>query len=108
MKLQPLISVVMPEAADAAAPGPCGGGKLRGWEFWRAIGSPRFVAAPMVDQSELPFRMLCRRYGTQLAYTPMLHSRLFRDSAKYRQEHFTTCPEDRPLFAQFCGDDPET
>jgi tRNA-dihydrouridine synthase 1 len=97
-----------PPPEEAAIPGPGGGGKLHGWEFWRSIGSPKLVAAPMVDQSELPFRMLCRRYGTQLAYTPMLHSRLFRDSAKYRQEHFTTCPEDRPLFAQFCGDDPET
>jgi len=34
----------------------------------------RFVCAPMVWQSELPFRILCRRYGVTFAYTPMLYA----------------------------------
>ncbi|KAL7705899.1 dihydrouridine synthase (Dus) [Lotmaria passim] len=54
-----------------------------------------FVLGPMVDQSELPFRMLCRQYGSTLAYTPMLHARSFAEGAAYRR-HFltTTSPED--------------
>jgi len=82
--------------------------KVRGRAFWETIGSPKFVCAPMVDQSELAFRMLCRRYGTQLAYTPMFHSRLFSTQAQYRKQQWSTCPEDRPLFVQFCGDNPQT
>jgi tRNA-dihydrouridine synthase 1 len=49
--------------------------KLTGYDFYRSIGSPKYLCAPMVDQSELSFRLLTRRYGCQLAYTPMFHSR---------------------------------
>ncbi|KAK9820395.1 hypothetical protein WJX72_009905 [[Myrmecia] bisecta] len=80
----------------------------KAWEFFRSMGSPKLHVAPMVDQSELPFRLLCRRHGATAAYTPMLHSRLFLETPAYRAEHFTTCPDDRPLFVQFCANDPDT
>ena len=78
------------------------------WTFWKKIGEPKYTVAPMVDQSELPFRMLCRRYGATLAYTPMFHSRSFAESAEYRRLQFSTCAADRPLFVQFCGHDADT
>ncbi|RLN91195.1 hypothetical protein BBJ28_00003293 [Nothophytophthora sp. Chile5] len=77
-----------------------------------------------VDQSELAFRMLCRGLGAQLCYTPMLHSRLFAESAEYRDKMFERHIHDRPLVVQasnpvtasthfvsassFCGNDPKT
>ncbi|XP_027078714.1 uncharacterized protein [Coffea arabica] len=79
----------------------------RAWAHWKKLGQPKFIVAPMVDNSELPFRMLCRKYGAQAAYTPMLHSRIFTETEKYRSQEFTTCKEDRPLFVQFCANDPD-
>ncbi|OBT75789.1 hypothetical protein VF21_05535 [Pseudogymnoascus sp. 05NY08] len=112
--------------------------KLHGRAFYESIGSPKFVLAPMVDQSEFAWRMLTRSYMTPqstkdlLAYTPMLHARLFTTTEKFRFNHFqptrsglptppTSAPPtestdtyldghpsiDRPLFVQFCANTPE-
>ncbi|RWW15395.1 hypothetical protein GW17_00020765, partial [Ensete ventricosum] len=64
---------------------------VRAWAHWNRLGAPKLVVAPMVDNSELPFRMLCRKYGADAAYTPMLHSRIFAENEKYRSMEFTTC-----------------
>ncbi|KAL1880607.1 tRNA dihydrouridine synthase [Diaporthe australafricana] len=128
-------------AADAAARP----AKLHGRAFYESIGSPKYIVAPMVDQSEFAWRMLSRSFLPEserpsiLAYSPMLHARLFTDGQKYRLSHFqptrssksqiTSQPHadatagsdrpddqpyldgnpaiDRPLFVQFCANDPQ-
>ncbi|KAI1340545.1 FMN-linked oxidoreductase [Xylariaceae sp. FL0016] len=121
--------------------------KLHGRAFYESIGSPQFIVAPMVDQSEFAWRMLTRSFLTPaenaktLAYTPMFHARLFEEAPKYRESHFQPTKEgwvpaatnatdssllpapeepsrttpfldgnpkfDRPLFVQFCANDPQ-
>ncbi|KAL6993790.1 tRNA-dihydrouridine(16,17) synthase [NAD(P)(+)], partial [Sarracenia purpurea var. burkii] len=70
----------------------------RAWSHWNKLGRPKMIVAPMVDNSELPFRMLCRKYGADAAYTPMLHSRIFTENEKYRSQEFTTCKVRTQLF----------
>ncbi|KAG9236662.1 hypothetical protein BJ875DRAFT_212596 [Amylocarpus encephaloides] len=109
--------------------------KLHGRAFYESIGSPKFILAPMVDQSEFAWRMLSRSFMDPsspqdlLAYTPMLHARLFNDTPKFRHNHFQPLRAplashppsppggevyldgnpsfDRPLFVQFCANDPD-
>ncbi|XP_073279042.1 tRNA-dihydrouridine(16/17) synthase [NAD(P)(+)]-like [Primulina huaijiensis] len=80
---------------------------LDAWTHWKKLGRPKFIVAPMVDHSELPFRLLCRKYGAHAAYTPMLHARVFNENPRYRSREFSTCKEDRPLFVQFCANNPD-
>jgi tRNA-dihydrouridine synthase 1 len=117
--------------------------KLRGRAFYESLGSPKYIVAPMVDQSEFAWRLLTRSFlppdlrTSILAYSPMLHAKLFSEKAGYRGEHFKPLKNpvvlptpddkesqralaeraephldgnpqiDRPLFVQFCANDPE-
>lgn len=68
------------------------------------------VVAPMVDASDLPYRLLCRRYNTNLCFTPMIHARMFMEKQGYRRKFWRDAgmpSHDRPLIAQFCGGDRE-
>ena len=89
------------------------------WTWWReTLGSPRYCCAPMVLQSELAFRMMVRRHGSTLCYSPMIPVEAFlrlpadgppvapsTGGPATQAAYFTTCGADRPLLAQFGGND---
>lgn len=67
----------------------------------------------MVNQSDLPFRVLVRRYGATAAYSQMyIPERLLSDK-DYLEYHIRDLSMGsgneltRPVIAQLCGNDPE-
>ncbi|RSM13734.1 hypothetical protein CEP52_001818 [Fusarium oligoseptatum] len=88
--------------------------KLHGRAFYESIGSPKFIVAPMVDQSEFAWRMLTRSFlspteqSSLLAYTPMLHARLFSQDEKPKTPGLTgTPPSIGRCLSSFCANDPD-
>ena len=72
------------------------------------------AVAPMVEQSDLPFRLLCRKHGANLCFTPMIHARYFVKKKSYRDKMFNFAKsengngqQDRPLIAQLCANNKE-
>lgn len=82
-------------------------------KFYESIGSPRFISAPMVDQSSHSFRSLVGKYNVDLVYTPMFNAKIFISSKRYRDESIdwmgngSNMHNNSPLIAQLAGDDPE-
>ena len=75
--------------------------------FWNDIlKSPKYMMAPMVLQSDLAFRMMCRKYNCKLAWTPMIRaSAIIYNFEKYGNLNKTLLFDkyDRPLIIQLCS-----
>jgi len=69
--------------------------------------APVFVMAPMVKQSERPFRAMVRSHGCSLCYTEMFMADEFAASAEYRRRALGDGVDDHPLFLQFAANDPK-
>jgi tRNA-dihydrouridine synthase 1 len=68
-----------------------------------------YIAAPMVNQSDTPFRALVHNHGTTLTYTEMLRpARLLSDPdylAFHRRSLESGRPSTGPVIVQVCGND---
>ena len=71
----------------------------------------------MVNQSDLPFRLLTRKHGATLTYTQMLDSHKLLNDREYLDFHLRDlqfCRDGyddlglgRPVVVQLCGNDPD-
>jgi len=59
--------------------------------------------APLVNVSDLPYRLLCRRCGAGMAYTEMLYINSILHENEKTEELMKTCGEDSPVGLQITG-----
>ncbi len=64
--------------------------------------------APLAGYSDLPFRLLCREYGAQVACTEMVSSKGLMYNSPGTKELLQTIAEDSPLVVQLFGSDVES
>lgn len=66
-----------------------------------------FFLAPMAGYTDLPFRLLCRKYGAALAYTEMVSAAGLAREHKKTLALLKTTPLDKPLAVQLFGSEPD-
>jgi tRNA-dihydrouridine synthase B len=66
-----------------------------------------FILAPMAGITDLPFRMICRRYGCELAFVEMTSAKALVYENRKTEKMIVTRPDDRPLGIQLLGTDQE-
>jgi tRNA-dihydrouridine synthase B len=67
----------------------------------------RLILAPMAGISDLPFRLLNRRFGAELAFVEMINARSISHKSRRTRAMLSTCAEDRPLGIQLLGSEEE-
>lgn len=70
----------------------------------------RVILSPMAGITSLPFRMIARMFGCELAFTEMIDAcSLSRNNKRTQEvEVLRTQKQDRPLGVQLLGDDPQS
>ena len=61
------------------------------------------ILAPMAGITDLPFRMLCRKFGAELAFVEMINCRSISHKSRKTRHMLSTLPEDKPLGIQILG-----
>lgn len=66
------------------------------------------LLAPMEDVTDLPFRLICRRYGADIVYTEFISSDGLVRDARRSLEKLRLAEEERPVAIQIFGGDVDT
>ena len=64
------------------------------------------ILAPLAGYSDLPFRLLCRKYGASLCYTEMISCHGLVYDKNMTLQMTRTVPEEKPVALQLFGADP--
>lgn len=67
----------------------------------------RLILAPLAGISDLPFRLLCRRFGCELAFIEMINCRSISHKSRKTLQMLDFTPSDNPLGVQLLGCEPK-
>jgi len=70
------------------------------------LSSP-ILLAPLAGITDLPFRMLNRRFGCEFAFLEMVSAKSLTYQSRNTLKLLASCPEDRPLGIQLVGSEPD-
>lgn len=65
------------------------------------------ILAPMAGITDLPYRLIMKRFGAALVFTEMISANGLHYGGTGSEELLRSSPEERPLGVQLFGDDPE-
>ncbi|MFH1637411.1 MAG: tRNA dihydrouridine synthase DusB [Candidatus Woesearchaeota archaeon] len=68
----------------------------------------KLVLAPLAGITDLPYRLLCKKYGADLVFTEMISSESIVRSSIALNTLLETKKEEKPLAVQLFGPDPKT
>ena len=61
------------------------------------------ILSPMAGITDLPFRMLCRRFGVEMAFVEMINCRSISHKNRRTKQMLASLPKDKPLGIQILG-----
>jgi tRNA-dihydrouridine synthase B len=67
----------------------------------------KLILAPMAGVSDLPYRLLNRNFGSELAFIEMINARSVSYKSKKTQQMLSSSLQDRPLGVQILGSEPK-
>ena len=65
------------------------------------------LLAPMVEVTDLPYRLICRKAGCSMAYTEMIYVSAITHENNKTKKMMETCKEDKPVGIQITGNNSE-
>ena len=63
--------------------------------------------APMAGVTDLPFRVMCKKFGAGMVYSEMVSSKAMHYNDQKTMELLKTCPDESPLAVQIFGHEPD-
>lgn len=74
---------------------------------WKTLPRPIIALAPMADYIDLPFGLICKKFGAQVIFREMVSTEAILHQNGKTLKMLKSSPQERPVIQQIFGRDPE-